>query len=142
MTNQPIPNDDHVSRYCKPSVINSIGQPMASAFSPRQDETYLSVNWLEYFGHPDLDVAIDRVRAVFQKKDYRVVRNGRFAVLNVGAVKTAAHEATGPALQVEHLPSNVDGSHAGILGYSAEDFAIATELAALVGSKDLHPAVI
>ena len=62
---------------------------------PRQGEEYLSANWLEYFGEPASDTNIDRVRTVFCEKGFRVLRNGRFAVLNVGAAKTAVHEGVG-----------------------------------------------
>ncbi len=41
---QPLPNGNHISRYCKPSVIAENGLPMASAFGLRQGEKYLSGN--------------------------------------------------------------------------------------------------
>ena len=114
---------------------------MANAFSLRQGENHLSVNWLEYFNETELNAAVERVREVFRSKDFQVRPNGRFAVMNVGAAKTAAHEAVGRTLNIDHLPLSDDESHAGILGYTSEDLAVAIELAALVTSQDVHPAV-
>ena len=114
---------------------------MSAAFIPRRSEDYLSVNWLEYFGETDLNAAVERVREVFRSKEFQVRPNGRFAVLNIGTAKTAIHEAVGRTLNVDHLPLNDDQSHAGILGYASEDLAVAIELAALVTSQDVHPAV-
>lgn len=115
--------------------------PMVNAFGLRQGEDHLSVNWLEYFDETELNAAVERVREVFRSKDFQVRPNGRFAVMNVGAVKTAVHEAVGRTLNIDHLPLSDDPSHAGILGYSSEDLAVTVELAALVTSQDVHPAV-
>ena len=140
MTNSPIPDDDHVSRYCKPSSVDD-GIPTSSAFLPRQGEEYLSVNWLEFFGEPTLGAAVERIREVFSEKGYRVSRNGRFATLNVGEAKTAVEEATGRALSIDYLPLDDDQSHAGIRGYTSDDLAIAVELANLVTRENVHASV-
>jgi hypothetical protein len=140
MTNQPLPDDDHISRYCKPSTVDD-GIPMFTAFIPRQDEDHLSVNWLEYFGETELNAAVERVREVFHSKGFTLRPNGRFAVLNVEAARTAVHEAVGRTLNIDHLPLSDDPSHSGILGYSSEDLAVAVELAALITPQDIHQAV-
>lgn len=114
---------------------------MSAAFIPRQDEDYLSINWLEYFGETELNAAVERVREVFHSKGFTLRPNGRFAVLNVEAAKTAVHEAVKRTLNIDHLPLSDDPSHSGILGYSSEDLAVAVELAALVTYQDVHPAV-
>lgn len=113
---------------------------MTAAFELREDEGYLSVNWLEYLRRPDLLAAINLVRASFRRKGFRLARNGRFSVLNVGAIKAAVAEAADRPLQLRHLRSRLDKSHAGIFGYDPEDFAIAAELAALVTLHDVHSA--
>lgn len=135
-----IPNDDQIARYCKPSCVED-GVPLVTAFLPRNDESYLSVNWLEYFRATNPSAAVDRVRDVFCKKGYGLRPNGRFAVLNVGAAKMAVYGAMRRALRIEHLPLADDDSHAGIVGYSSDDLAVALELAALVGPRDVHPPV-
>ena len=48
-----------------------------------------------------MDSAIDRVRTVFREKRSQILRNDRFAVLNVGAAKTAVHEGFGRPLVEE-----------------------------------------
>ena len=102
---------------------------------------FQSTGW-EYFRTLDLTSAVDRVRDVFRNKNYQLRPKGRFAVLNVGAAKTAVHEGADKSLFINHLPFNDDESHAGIIGYKADDLAVAVELKALVTSLDVHPAVI
>ena len=139
MISVPLSDNDHISRYCKPSTVEH-GIPMPAAFLPRPNEEYLSVNWLEYFSEPTLDAAVDEVRRVFSQKGYRIVPNGRFAVLNIGAVKTASLDNVGRILSIDHLPLSNDQSHAGLLGYTSDDLAVAIELAALVTQQDIYPA--
>lgn len=141
MNGDALPEDDHVSRYCKPTSVDRQGLPMAAAFRLRQDEAYLSVNWVEYLGAPDLPTAVELIREVFRRKNYALGANGRFALLNVGAAKTAVYEGVGYSLRVDHLRSDNDPSHAGIFGYTADDLAVAAELAVLVTTEDVHRAV-
>ena len=138
MTNPSLPDEDHVSRYCKPSTVEH-GMPMSAAFIPRLSEEYLSVNWLEYFGAPTLNTAIDKIRAAFSEKGYRTARNGRFAVINVGAAKGAVPKDMGLTLSINHIPLDDDQSHAGILGYTSHDLAVAVELVALLTQQDMYP---
>ena len=141
MSDPPLPDGDHTSRYCKPTVIDDNGLPMTSAFELKNGENYLSTNWLEYFNERDLSSAVQCVRDAFCKKNYNLRPNGRFAVLNVSAAKTAILEATGKTLYIDHLPLNDDQSHAGIFGYTANDLLVAVELKALVRDQDVHLAV-
>ncbi len=67
MAASPLPDDDHVSRYCKPSAVGRDGLPLANAFElrpackQRPAEDHLSVNWLEYFQQArDLEAALTR----------------------------------------------------------------------------------
>ncbi len=84
---------------------------------------------------------MNEVRKAFLEKGYRLRQNGRFAVFNVGAAKTAAREASGRTLHIEHLPLDDDKSHAGVFGYTHDDLAVALEIKALVGYQDLYPAL-
>jgi hypothetical protein len=52
MKDQPIPDTDHVARYCKASTVED-GEISAAAFMLREDERYLSVNWLEELKLPN-----------------------------------------------------------------------------------------
>ena len=132
MTGDPLPDDDHVARYCKPSSVDEQGMPMASAFQLRSGEQYLSVNWLEQGGTRDAEEAMHRCR---------LRGNGRFAVLNVGVAKTTVRHALGHSLSIDHIPHDDDQSHAGIHGYASDDLAVAVELTALLSKRSVHPAV-
>ena len=138
----PLPDEHHVSRYCKPTAVGRDGLPTAAAFELKPGEEYLSVNWLEYFDTPDLGVAVERVRETFRRKRYRVRRNGRFAVVNVGAALTAAAEVVGRRGRVDRIPLEDDDSHAGLFGYTVDDLAVAVELRVLIRPEHVHPAVL
>lgn len=170
--NEPLPDRDHVSRYCKPSTVGERGQLMASAFAVRSGESYLSVNWLEHFSVPvgepggtgnglggtgdglggtgdglggtgekaGTEAALNRVRETLRSKGSRLRSNGRFALLNVGMVKTTIRRTFGRSLHINHLPLTDDASHAGILGYTEEDLMIAAEIKASVRAEDVRAA--
>ena len=53
----------------------------------------------------------------------------------------AVGDGTGRPVRIEHLPLAEDPSHAGVFGYASDDFEAAVELAALVGRRDVYPAV-
>ncbi len=116
--------------------------PTASSFMLRAGEEFLSANWLEYFGVLDRSTALQEIREAFHSKGYGLGRHGRFAVLKVEDIRVIAQEIAQDSLRVEHLPVEDDPSHAGILGYSADDFAIAAEIRALVGREDVYPAIV
>ncbi len=134
-----LPDTDHVSRYCKPSAVDEDGLPTEQAFSLRQGEDHLSVNWLEYFGQPSLEKAVKGVRQAFREKGYQVARSGRFAVLNVRAAKEAG-ERGNRLLAIERMPTAEDPSHAGISGYENNNLTVRLALAQLVTFQDVHPA--
>ena len=142
MTGDPLPDDDHVARYCKPSSIDEHGMPMASAFQLRSGEQHLSVNWLEHGGTRDVEDAMQQVRSGFVSRGYRLRGNGRFAVLDVGLTRTAVRQALGHLLRIDHLPLDDDQSHAGIHGYTSDDLAVAVEIKALLSTRTVHPAVL
>ena len=142
MTEPQVPDDDNLSRYCKPSYVDGNGLPMVSAFELKKEgEEYLSVNWLEYFDAPDRAAAVNEVRRAFLDKGYGLRKNGRFAVFNVGAAKTAVREGAGRTLRIDHVPLDDDLSHAGVFGYTEDDFAVAVELKALVNYRDVYTAL-
>lgn len=144
MTNQvsakPLPDEAHVSRYCRPGAVGQDGLPLVAAFQLKGGEDYLSVNWLEYFQALDQETAITHVREAFRTKSYGVRTNGRFVVLGVKDAKEAVSAVTGRPARVDHLPLKDDPSHSGIFGYAADDLAVAAELKALVGRACVHNA--
>ncbi len=141
MEGDPLPDDDHVSRYCKPSSVGANGLPLASAFRLRASESSLSVNWLEALGESTTDEAIAQVRARFLAKGFGLRVNGRFAVVNVGAAKAGVREELSLSLRIEHDPLPDDPSHAAITGFPVDDLAVAVELTALVTQEDIYPAI-
>ena len=113
---------------------------MPAAFELRPEkEDYLSVNWLEFLGASNLEAAVGEVSTVFRRKGYRVKPAGRLAVLEVGEIKAAVTAITGTA-HVEHRRLDDDESPSGIFGYTADDFAVAVEIAALVAPGCVHAA--
>ena len=139
MVTQPLPDEHHVARYCKPSSLVD-GLPLPKAFELRKDEEYLSVNWLEYFGESDLNAAVERVQKAFRNKRYQVRPNARLAILDVGTAKNAVRENTKSEPAIKHLPSQRDPSHAGIFGCTPDNLAIATDLALLVTLENMRAA--
>ena len=136
MTGDPLPDTDHVVRYCPPLRTEN-GLPTTAAFQPRGGEHYISTNWLEFFKGADMATNLKHVRVAVGAK-LTLSRNGLFAVLNVGAARAAICDAD---LRIEHMPTGDDCSHAGI--YTRESLDIAVELQALVAaSVDVHPAVV
>lgn len=136
-----IPDEDHVARYCKPKSVSRYGLPTALAFRLRPGETYLSLNWLEYFTEPSHESAIERVQESFHRKKYRLKRNGRFAVLNVGAAKEAVKRVVGRRGEVEQTGSDHDPSHVGLFGYTEDNISVALHLSKLVRRDQVYPAV-
>ena len=66
-------DDDHVSRYCKPSAIDRDAlMPVAAAFALCEDEEYLSVDWIEYFGELNLAAAINEVQWTLQNRGLNI----------------------------------------------------------------------
>ena len=141
MEGDPLPDDDHVARYCKPSSVGANGLPLASAFQLRASESSLSVNWLEALDATSTEAAIGHVRALFLARGIGLRVNGRFAVLNVGTAKADVRDVLGLSLSVEHEPLPVDPSHAAISGLPVDDLAVAVELTTLVSQEDIYPAI-
>lgn len=146
MTDDPLPNEDHIVRYVKPSSIDD-GEVDGSEFRlrpHRPDETGVSVNWLEYYRDQDKAAQLSEIRRV-----YRLSRkkNGRFAELNVGAVCShVAAELEEIGVMHSSLDAKegfeADPSHSEITGLPPGD----SDQAALIGDLiaeciiALHPA--
>ena len=117
MTGDNIPDDHHIVRYVKPTLVEDETVD-GSAFLLRSDEQGLSVNWLEAFGYDDESHRLSEVRRLSR---LRLTRNGRFAKLNVGATKRHVSEAVEELGIVEAPLSRTaefeaDPSHAEIIG--------------------------
>ena len=135
MSGTPLPNQDHVARYCKPSAIGTDGLPKVAAFELRERDSSLSVNWIEYFGRVR-HFSLQEIRQVIQ---VTLRPNGRFAVLGVAAEKEAVIAGGGSSPEVFSSPHEDDPSHVSVSGYTIDDFDVAVELKALVSQQDVHP---
>lgn len=111
-----IPDEDRVLRYCKFTSLDETGRPTSASFLLRDDESGLSVNWLEHFlGTADtqLQSAIANVRLT-----RRVGATARFASLEVGPTKhqlNASFSGTSGGAEIVWDPTQLDASHALIL---------------------------
>ena len=120
MTNELIPEDDHVLRYCTPSKIEN-GFPLPIAFKlKKNDETYLSVNWVEYYKCENLLSNIQKIREEFNK-NHSLSKNGKFVLFQVSKTKESIKETTDQSLCFKKIPYPDSPSHSGIYGYEYND---------------------
>lgn len=106
-----IPGEHRVARYCKPETCKG-GRVWHTAFVLREGESGLSVQWVERL-EGERQGQMDRIRQEMTSTGYGLARNGRFAVLQVSAVK----KNVSAALRVEHCPVKNNPSHAEILNW-------------------------
>ncbi len=137
MKGDPIPDQDHISRYCSAMHCTENGQVTGTAFQFRQIEECLSVNWLEFFHLADRQEEIREVRKVLRLK---LGAKAKIAVLNVGEtikyVRTQSPDARN--LSMLHEPEEDDPSHSGIYGFQYDDHLIADLIAEMV--QETYPA--
>jgi len=137
MKGDPIPDQDHISRYCSAMHCTENGQVTGTAFQLRQIDEYLSVNWLEFFHIADRQEEIREVRKVLSLK---LGAKAKIAVLNVGEttsyVRTKSPDARN--LSMLHEPEEDDPSHSGIYGFQYDDRLIADLIAEMV--QETYPA--
>ena len=141
MTDDPLPDEHHVVRHCRPRWVGTDDMPTPAAFYLRPGEFDLSVNWLEYFGLSDTHDAIDRIRESFIARDFDLGRRGKFACLKIDDLKHVLRRHTQTRPTVTHQPLENNCSHAGIFGLPpGEDTLEALLLAALLHSDCVFPA--
>lgn len=121
----PIPDLDHISRYCRPTDFDG-GELQATAFLLKRakQETSLSVNWLEQLSTLSRIDQIEKLRQVFARK-FQVAATAKFAVLNAGSLRNTVKEGSGLDLTVLHEPTADDVSHAEINGIVEQDELVA-----------------
>lgn len=109
MIDDDIPDQDHVLRYVKPSLLDGT-HVNGGAFVLRESETGLSVNWLEVFenyGHTDPVNEIRRLSRI------SLASTGKFAKLNVRQTKqyiSAAVDEAGISLDLTVLEAPLPGT--------------------------------
>jgi hypothetical protein len=148
MIGDDLPDDDHIVRYVKPTSIREDGAVDGSEFRlrpNRPDDTGVSVQWLEFYRDLTKSDQLAKVRSAIQ---LTLGKKGRFAELNIGAVKRHVSEEL-EALRIVHWPLDAtarfsdDPSHAEITGLPPGD----SDQAALIGDMiaqcilQTHPAL-
>ena len=128
MKGEPLPDQDHISRYCAPKTAPD-GKPTGASFMLRPIDPFLSVNWMEYFGDIGQDAQINKIR---ESIELSLAASGSFAVLNVGAILDQVQRNSEIQLDVLYEPTPGDPSHSGIHGYRHEDDLIADLIAEIV----------
>lgn len=139
MDNDPIPDVHHVARYCSFRRIGEDGKtPTRFAFQLKDKETYLSVNWLEFFKTGSRGAQIEAIRHAFESKGRSLQEKARFAVLNVGDVRVLS-TPDNMKLKILHKPELLDPSHSGVFGLQHDsDMIVEALLANMV--LETHPA--
>ena len=141
-----LPDDDHVVRYVKPSLVDKCTVD-GSAFILREFEEALSVNWIESLPG---DNDIERIEAVRHLSRLTLSKNGGFAKLNVGATKAYVMELASEAgiwveLKFVEAPlsksdtHDADPSHAEIFGLPATNSDAAVIIGDLIADCVKYP---
>lgn len=144
MTGDNLPDAHHIVRYVKPSLVE--GETIdGSAFLLRPEEIGLSVNWLEVFAGNDEHYHLNEVRRLSRLK---LVKNGRFAKLNVGETKQYVSESveklgTGWGIVEAPLPPTgefeADPSHTKIIGLPSGESDEAMLIGDLIADCVIYP---
>lgn len=131
MKGDPLPEQDHISRYCSAIHCTENGEVTGRAFQLRPTEEYLSVNWLEFLQLNDRQEEIGEIRKILGSK-LTLGAKAKFAVLNVGEtinyVRSNSQDAR--KLEVLHEPEVNDPSHSGIYYELGHDDNLTTDLIA------------
>jgi hypothetical protein len=101
--------------------------PSPAAFALRDDETYLSATWCEYFSGSGDEALRCAVEALKSSK-YKMGRKGRFAVANVGEVKELLG-SKGHKIRVVHEREDDNPAHVAIRQWPKDDVLILDRLA-------------
>ena len=113
---------------------------MADAFILREQETYLSTNWLEHFHPADRNVQLAGVRQTLRDKGFRLARTGHFAALNVGYAINQCRRGLSMEIRFINLGEPHDPSHTGIYGLETNVARAARILAQSVRPAEVYPA--
>ena len=141
MKGDSIPESDHISRYCGGSHVD--GDTISgTAFMLKDNESSLSVNWLEILRCQSRNEAIQEIRNIMANKRFQLKKSARIAVHNAGTlIKTVKDKSPDSrVLSCLHEPARDDFSHSGIYGLKADDELIADLIATCI--KEIHPAAM
>ena len=138
--NEDLLPSHNISRQCRGGDLDDDGIPLEGAFRLRDNEHYLSTNWLEYFSQPDRKSQIRSVVCSLRNKGRTVRSSTVLAVLNVGSVVSECKHQLGLDLRIATLGEPDDPSHTGIFGYVENNDEVALLLASLVDPAEVFRA--
>lgn len=130
-----IPRENHIMRYVSPSRLikdsdtDQVVGVIGDAFKPREvDNGALSTTWIEFFdGDKERQIA-SSVNAI-RKSNLKPVKNGGYAIGNVGAIMEACqHYKT--VVRVLHSPEPDNEAHAEIRNCPSDNHELFEMLAA------------
>jgi hypothetical protein len=122
----PVPESNHIARYCSSYTQTTDGQIQATAFMLRSGEESLSTNWLEFLNCSSREDEINVIRNIYTSK-LKVGAKAKIAILNVGEVrkKVLTESEDRRNLEFLHDPEPSDPSHSGIYNLKHDDELIA-----------------
>ncbi len=146
MKDEPLPDTDHISRYCPFGSLLDGGEVTGTSFllrrDPKREEEYLSVNWLEHLRLDNRTAEIAEVRRVLSTKR-SLGGKAKIAVLNVGNTKDNVRQKSPDRrdLRILHRPNEPpefpDPSHSGIFDTLLDEQLVAELIAESV--KETYP---
>ena len=135
-----LPGSDHIMRYVPPARLrrdedgNVLGI-LPQAFAHRNDEDFLSVNWLEHFKKDKASNLRDCVDA--QRAALGVAKNCVFAVAVVGRVEQVCMKKQ-KAVKIVYQPTKGNVAHSALHVQHNDDLNVMSDLA-LEFEKEMHP---
>lgn len=148
MKDEPVPDTDHIARYCGGGSLTPKGKVSGAHFKLRtkeggEKEDYLSVNWLEFLGLEDRQAELHEVRRVLATK-ITVGSKAKIVVLNVEHVKRHVFQNSPDKRELRILhrpdepPGKPDPSHSGIFDTLVDEEMIIELIAQAV--SETYPA--
>lgn len=139
---ESIPDNDILLRYASPNRTHKSddGSPtwlMPDAFKLRDDETYLSLTWVEFFeGTHDSQI---RAAVAEFRKGIGIRQNGAFGMATAGAIRAAGNSVT-PAhqLRILHEPEDLNRAHVAVHRYPRDNAQLREALVRLAFTRTLH----
>jgi hypothetical protein len=116
---------------------------LATAFLPRENETYLSVNWVEFLAQATRRSELGELRMLYKRK-FSVGAGAKIAILNVGRMRAwvRGNSPDQRNLEARHEPllegNAQDPSHSGIFNIRYDDELIAELIVQAISES--HPA--
>ena len=138
MNGDPIPDSNHIARYCPPGKIDHDPVTMKPIGVSKDNfirtikkgilERGISVNWIEKHEKSTINEGLSSIRNRMESYPYKVSDNGTFAVAKVCVIKGAGKKFSKELSVIEdHRPD--DDSHALLLGIEIEDSILQQEIA-------------